>query len=1018
MSGGAAVLPPVPDLIPIAALQRRPMGEQRPRRRAPADELIDNGLPVGSRGSSGAAPQPPTPPSRTRRRRRRRKSDHRRREHQRVENDDVRSVGKQGNCASPNPEPETTPRVNPIFVWVRQEDTRIVDVKCEDYDKRNRILLTKTAHGWRAIPRTETLAPSLTADDENEAVSQHHHHHHHHHRHHHRRRPKGKGKGRQKTASVQFPEPDSEPEASWADSENVNVESLLPSHTIHVTRTSSVSPSNVNSAVSEYAQQSDKVCDVSPLDNLLAVAELEFKQQIQSGEWSSCGGDDNANDVSYKSNDPNSGSFSNADELAETKSEVGDYNEDDEASLAMNDILSRLERSLQSPEQRIDEAIDNKPLPEHPVDSGVKEKTEEVPPLEIEPSDQPTDLSLKTKRDLECELTIDVGPTDLSTKKGNRSPRPPSQSSEAIQSPQPSGIPAVPQSPDTVSTTTARNKSVFLESLLSNAAQKMALNAEVTITRQKEPLDLGNCRKSASPTVTCSEEIINKPSDEPPSKRFKPDDITLKNLLDKKDEVKSPELPKLLKLLDERSDPVTEFKQLLSEIDLPDPIMVPKHSFPNLLRNPKREILKLLREKSHKDVHIEDILVVYKEKLLSALEMNSRCAEDTKPEKKAERPEKPEEGIRRTASVECSGKRLSPEQNISANDIDAATEAAFNQMMWFPYQNHLANNQDLLQALYSSLPFVPNQYNELPTGLQMMLGNKVPPPLSPVGFPMPPMNFTNPLEFAMWQEAVMQANLLRTAKNPYENSILNQPFRGNKSHKKPHQSGNSRTSGKIQQQQTLLQGRYGQTNVENHQNYQNPYLGLGGFQQGSNNISLNVPQYHPFHHKTNQVGNKHRVGHSQKQKEAQLLSGLNHQERQTQRQFRMPKDYFHQQSKQYNHHSVHQHKASASSAAGKPFALPRGLQPETVQRQGNYQPIDLSGAQNGNTKVKGAAKLPYGGTSSSPSSKGHEEMPEVGSTTASIEEMQDAHTHLWHPLFGSNKGYGQWGVPPVTATGE
>ncbi|KAL1140553.1 hypothetical protein AAG570_000483 [Ranatra chinensis] len=50
------------------------------------------------------------------------------------------------------------PRVNPIFLWVRQDDTKIVEVLCEDYDKRNRITLTKTAAGWRAIPRTERLS--------------------------------------------------------------------------------------------------------------------------------------------------------------------------------------------------------------------------------------------------------------------------------------------------------------------------------------------------------------------------------------------------------------------------------------------------------------------------------------------------------------------------------------------------------------------------------------------------------------------------------------------------------------------------------------------------------------------------------------------------------------------------------------------------------------------------------------------------------------------------------------------
>ncbi|GLG98408.1 Uncharacterized protein GBIM_05059 [Gryllus bimaculatus] len=67
-----------------------------------------------------------------------------------------------GGSSSPVPaeEPNPTPRVNPIFVWIKQDNTRIVEVLCEDYDKRNRIRLTRTAHGWRAVPRTERLASS------------------------------------------------------------------------------------------------------------------------------------------------------------------------------------------------------------------------------------------------------------------------------------------------------------------------------------------------------------------------------------------------------------------------------------------------------------------------------------------------------------------------------------------------------------------------------------------------------------------------------------------------------------------------------------------------------------------------------------------------------------------------------------------------------------------------------------------------------------------------------------------
>jgi len=49
---------------------------------------------------------------------------------------------------------EKRPKVNPIFLWASQREQKIVEVRCEDYDKRNRIKLTKTAQGWRSIPRT------------------------------------------------------------------------------------------------------------------------------------------------------------------------------------------------------------------------------------------------------------------------------------------------------------------------------------------------------------------------------------------------------------------------------------------------------------------------------------------------------------------------------------------------------------------------------------------------------------------------------------------------------------------------------------------------------------------------------------------------------------------------------------------------------------------------------------------------------------------------------------------------
>lgn len=70
---------------------------------------------------------------------------------------------------------EKRPKVNPIFLWAAQREQRIVEVRCEDYDKRNRIKLTKTPQGWRSIPRTALTAYSTTesvTEDEGEQLQE------------------------------------------------------------------------------------------------------------------------------------------------------------------------------------------------------------------------------------------------------------------------------------------------------------------------------------------------------------------------------------------------------------------------------------------------------------------------------------------------------------------------------------------------------------------------------------------------------------------------------------------------------------------------------------------------------------------------------------------------------------------------------------------------------------------------------------------------------------------------------
>lgn len=1211
MSSG--LLPPVPDLIPISVLRKSPpsnnnlsgdgirecapcavrsevMGEQRSRRRTgnqPAVDLIDS---AGSRGHS-AAPQ--APQSRKARSERHRKSDRRRghRKPARTRSDSKHSKSRETYSPSSSPERPANPRVNPIFVWIRQEDTRIVDVKCEDYDKRNRILLTKTAQGWRAIPRTETLVPSLkeAANRDQQPLQQHHHHHH-------RNRKSRKSKVRRRSTGVQVdsdigqeeveePENDHDEQdvevqtqssPPWMSADNVNVESLLPSHTIKVKRSTSPDRSpqrdttNVNSAVTETAHtppikcSADKICDVSPLDNLLAVAELEFNQQIQSGEWHKSSQEDTGNnkeenidfDKTFSDDvdeDVDKEFIKNLEQLnnliesegnkldidtnytsSEQKSEECDYTEDDDNNLAMDDILSRLEQSLRSPEctegnncgmnienkneDEVDKNADScnenkyKPVPEYENffdDSDIKTeepKIDNVPSEELDKpeiinlvesstadDEEPTDLSLKPKLSEATDNISEISeePTDLSIPKTSTNrvstSRPPSQNSEAIQSPQPSGIPAVPPSPDIVSTTATssintKSKSVFLESLLSNSSKKIALNSEVTIIRQKEPLDLGKCRKSASPTVTCSEEINSTPSDlEPPSKKFKSVDITLKTLLDADIQKSEPEIktaeksvvaetPRLLELLknDSDPDPLTQLKQLLadSSVVVPDPMLVPKDRFSQILTHPGTEIPKLLKERPElrlpealayphimQDPNMLVLNIHHLESILSSkasqyADQSDKVTCEKHQEKSVKKSEKnniettresPSSGVKKKTSENLNKPSSSVEpQNKSfnelANDIDAATQAAFSQMVWLPYLNHLeamsvGNNSDIMKML-TSFPFYPNQMPDLS---HIFGASRFP---APLGFPMqPPMNYTNPLELGMWQEAMLQASMLRN-KTTFENFNPKHPFRDHldkinvpQTTKKPTIPNHSQRMHIPNKQQSFPGGIYSPSSNNSHSSYQNPYMNINmpNSYQSNPKPNLHIPQYPPMPHQKNLMAqqkygpgfaqkNLNPYQHQQKLDSNQNFGGIYSQlSEQEKNQYLQSLSMNNQESPQYQP-PVHSHRKESapqkSKLACKSFAnVPQSSQRSAAHheakekssvdfcRQQTSQPIDLSGSTTPGSKLKVKQHL-IDPVNAPKLLKHHDDVPEVGSTTASIEEMQDAHKHLWHPLFG------------------
>lgn len=246
----------------------------------------------------------------------------------------------------------------------------------------------------------------------------------------------------------------------------------------------------------------------------------------------------------------------------------------------------------------------------------------------------PTDLSINTIAkgsmdnvdDANDDLSnkSDEMPKDLSCRKRPASPcpspqrvytsRPVSRGSDTVQSPQPSGIPAVPPSPELFPTPHSRSnsKSMFLETLLASPSPKMCFSSELTITKhQNEPLNLGKSRKSASPTVSsCSEEVKKtKTFGEPEEKRSRkeiPDEAPLQKLnklFSKTNEIALENKPKKAdsrvqrSLMDLSSVEQLQLLRCSTEFDIPDPLLVPKDRFSAILASPAREIPALLLQR-------------------------------------------------------------------------------------------------------------------------------------------------------------------------------------------------------------------------------------------------------------------------------------------------------------------------------------------------------------------------------------------------------------------------------------
>ncbi|KAH9629136.1 hypothetical protein HF086_008585 [Spodoptera exigua] len=406
--------------------------------------------------------------------------------------------------------------------------------------------------------------------------------------------------------------------------------------------------------------------------------------------------------------------------------------------------------------------------------------------------DQPKDLSVQRRL-----------PTPHASPRRIDIPRAPSRESDAMQSPQPSGIPAVPSSPEIFTMPQSKSKqSLFLETLLSSPSPKM-YTSEVTITKQQcEPLNLGKHRKSASPTVTsCSDEIrkLNKEFGEPQEKKGRREstDDTVKiskvyNKCDRTDEHSAESQTKISKKADKEEklsakyiekmsklSPIEQLHSLRSNSSIPDALLIPKNKLNTILAAPAIEIPQMLINCPELTIpqafaypqllQDPDILVLSLSQIEAILMNQTKRPESPIKEPKAPTPKSSistssSDNMTNSSQPEHVNSNPQPKpipsMDALAGEIDAATSAAINQMIWLPYFSQLeamaacTQNMDFLKALNSSGYGAGQGYPEL-----SQVFNPNSRFAGPTGFPvMPPMDYENRMQYAMWQEAMNHSN--------------------------------------------------------------------------------------------------------------------------------------------------------------------------------------------------------------------------------------------------------------------
>lgn len=435
--------------------------------------------------------------------------------------------------------------------------------------------------------------------------------------------------------------------------------------------------------------------------------------------------------------------------------------------------------------------------------------------------ENPKDLSCK-KQENEAKAS------NTNQKKSiSQSPRPVSHSSDTIQSPQPSGLPAVPPSPELFTSNNNKNQTnnnstkLFIESIL---ASPKRTSSEA---QQKEPLNLGKCRKSASPTVSCSEEIKKSQiiesvviSDDEPSKKRMKKETKEKEVIDV-DKLPNPETARLLELLTSGNDPdpLTQFRLLISNPawKVPDPLLVPKDRLNAVLASPAREIPLLLTTRPElrlPEAFAFPAILQDPDILVISLAQLERILHNQDELLKAKAKINEKEGDLNKKSTETPKNSPVPKSDTpietpeNTNDMTAAM-TMFNQMLWLPYLQQMGQfNPEMFKAMMGL------QAPTMPDMLSFMSQNRF------NDFSMPnPMDYKRQIEAAMWQEAMTNnANLQRAMKIKAD------------SQKKANEAKAS-TASKSQENARTMTAAQAQSKLNQMMNPLNPLTGMSPFMQ-------------------------------------------------------------------------------------------------------------------------------------------------------------------------------------------